>query len=70
MTMLNALERKLGAAEAAERLAEMLLLGLTGLGASESRARAVAAAVSARLKQPHSSPISACPPACNPPPRG
>jgi F0F1-type ATP synthase membrane subunit c/vacuolar-type H+-ATPase subunit K len=52
MTMLNALERKLGAAEAAERLAEMLLLGLTGLGASESRARAVAAAVSARLKQP------------------
>lgn len=53
MTMLNALERRLGAAEAAERLAEMLLLGLTGLGASEARARAVAAAVSARLKQPH-----------------
>lgn len=49
VTMLNALERRLDHAETANRLSEMLLLGLTGLGVSDERSRAVAALMRHRL---------------------
>jgi AcrR family transcriptional regulator len=50
VAMLNAIERRLGAEEAADRLGEMLLLALTGLGAGEERARAVASHMAERLR--------------------
>lgn len=50
VAMLNAIERQLSAEEAAMRLGEMLLLALTGLGAREDRARAIAGAMAARLR--------------------
>ena len=49
IAQLNAIERRPGRADAAERLREMLVLGLTGLGVPEPRAQAVAAEVAAAL---------------------
>lgn len=46
---LNVIERRPNRADAARRLREMLVLGLTGLGVPEPRAQAVAAEVSAAL---------------------
>lgn len=46
---LNVIERRPNRADAARRLREMLVLGLTGLGVPELRAQAVAAEVSAAL---------------------
>lgn len=50
VAMLNAIERRLTTQEAAERLDEMLLLALTGLGATETRARAIASHMAERLR--------------------
>lgn len=50
VTMLNALERQPDRANAATRLGEMILLGLTGLGAEEDRARAVGRKMAQRLE--------------------
>jgi len=49
IAQLNAIERRPGRADAAERLREMLVLGLTGLGVPEPRAQDVAAEVAAAL---------------------
>jgi len=49
VSLLNVIERQSDRDEAAQRLAEMLVLGLTGLGVDEARARAAAQAVSAQL---------------------
>lgn len=49
VAMLNVIERNHSRAEAASRLREMLVLGLTGLGVEESRARACAEATAASL---------------------
>jgi len=49
VAMHGVIERSDSPAEAAERLREMLVLGLAGLGIPQDRARAVAAQVSARL---------------------
>lgn len=43
MLIVSALEHRLGRADAAERLREMLVLGLTGLGVREPAAQAIAA---------------------------
>jgi hypothetical protein len=48
--MLNIIERQPGPVAAAERLHDMLVLGLCGLGIDEARAREVAAASAARLR--------------------
>jgi AcrR family transcriptional regulator len=50
VAMLNAIERRLGVPEAADRLGEMVLLALTGLGAGEERSRAVASHMAERLR--------------------
>lgn len=42
VAMLNVIERRPTRADAAQRMAEMLVLGLTGLGVPEARARAMA----------------------------
>jgi AcrR family transcriptional regulator len=52
--VLNLIERQPGREEAAERLREMLILALAGLGVPEARARETAEAVSARLSAPQS----------------
>lgn len=49
IAQLNAIERRPNRAEAAQRLREMLVLGLTGLGVPEARALQVATEVSAAL---------------------
>ncbi len=49
MAMLNAIERRPSRPEAAERLREMLVLGLAGLGVPGERAGMVARLVSAQL---------------------
>lgn len=49
VAMLNVIERRHSRAEAASRLREMLVLGLTGLGVEESRARACAKATAVNL---------------------
>lgn len=49
IAQLNAIERRPNRADAAQRLREMLVLGLTGLGVPEPRAQQVAAEVSAAL---------------------
>jgi len=49
VAMLNVIERQHAPAEAALRLREMLVLGLTGLGVDEARARSVAAEAAAQL---------------------
>lgn len=49
IAMLNAIERRPDRAAAAERLGEMLVLGLSGLGVPEARARAEAQAQAALL---------------------
>ena len=49
VAMLNVIERDPARADAAERLREMLVLGLSGLGVPEDRTRAAAAVISARL---------------------
>lgn len=49
VAMLNVIERNHDRAEAALRLREMLVLGLTGLGVEEPRARACAEATAAKL---------------------
>lgn len=59
VVILNAIERRLGVAEAAERLEEMLLLALTGLGAGEERARAVAKHMAERLRHQASTKLPA-----------
>lgn len=46
---LNALERRLSRPEAAERLREMLVLGLTGLGVDTARAETAATEIAAAL---------------------
>lgn len=50
VAMLNIIERQPGPVAAAERLHDMLVLGLCGLGIDEARAREVAAANAARLR--------------------
>ena len=49
VAMLNVIERQHSRAEAASRLREMLVLGLTGLGVDEDRTRACAEATAASL---------------------
>ena len=49
VAMLNVIERRHNRAEAALRLREMLVLGLTGLGVPETRANCAAAEVAAGL---------------------
>jgi AcrR family transcriptional regulator len=49
VAMLNVIERRHDRAEAALRLREMLVLGLTGLGVEEGRARGCAEATAASL---------------------
>lgn len=49
IAQLNAIERRPGRADAAQRLREMLVLGLTGLGVPASRAQQVASEISAGL---------------------
>ncbi|MEY4952557.1 MAG: hypothetical protein RL299_981, partial [Pseudomonadota bacterium] len=49
VAMLNVIERGHDRAEAASRLREMLVLGLSGLGVGEDRARACAEATAASL---------------------
>lgn len=49
VAMLNVIERSHDRAEAASRLREMLVLGLSGLGVGEDRARACAEATAASL---------------------
>lgn len=49
VAMLNVIERTPGRADAAERLREMLVLGLCGLGVPQDRSRSAAAAISAQL---------------------
>ena len=49
IAMLNAIERQHARSDAADRLGEMLVLGLTGLGVAPGRARAAAQLVAAAL---------------------
>jgi len=49
VAMLNVIERRHSRAEAASRLREMLVLGLTGLGVAEDRARTCAEVTAASL---------------------
>ncbi len=49
IAQLNAIERQPDRADAAQRLREMLVLGLAGLGVPEARAQQVAAEISAAL---------------------
>lgn len=49
VAMLNVIERRHSRAEAASRLREMLVLGLTGLGVAEDRARTCAEVTAAGL---------------------
>ena len=49
IAMLNAIERQHARSDAADRLGEMLVLGLTGLGVEPGRARAAAQLVAAAL---------------------
>jgi len=49
IAQVNVIERQLQRSDAAERLREMLVLGLSGLGVPEARARAVAEAMAAQL---------------------
>lgn len=49
IAQLNAIERRPNRADAAQRLREMLVLGLTGLGVPETRSHQAAAEVSAAL---------------------
>ncbi len=49
IAQLNAIERRPNRADAAQRLREMLVLGLTGLGVPDPRAQQVATEVSAAL---------------------
>ncbi len=51
IAMLNVIERRPTRAEAADRLYEMAVLGLTGLGVAEARAQAAAHAAAQRLKR-------------------
>lgn len=50
IALINVIERQPGRAEAAERLREMAVLGLTGLGVGEARARDAARKAAERLK--------------------
>jgi len=52
VAMLNVIERRPSAEEAEPRLREMLVLGLTGLGVEEGRARDAARDVAARISLP------------------
>ena len=49
IALLNTIERRLTRAEAAERLREMAVLGLTGLGVDAARAQAAAEQAANRL---------------------
>lgn len=49
IAMLNVIERKPDRAEAAQRLREMAVLGLTGLGVDDARARAAAKMAASRM---------------------
>lgn len=49
IAQLNAIERRPARSDAAQRLREMLILGLTGLGVPETRASQVAAEVAGQL---------------------
>lgn len=49
IAMLNAIERRPSRADAAERLREMAVLGLTGLGVDEARAQATAQSAANRM---------------------
>lgn len=51
IAQLNVIERQPGRADAAQRLGEMLVLGLCGLGIAEARASAVAAAMAGLLER-------------------
>lgn len=51
IAQLNVIERRPRRADAAQRLEEMLVLGLCGLGIAEQRVRSVAVAMAARLER-------------------